>query len=83
MSLVFANPDRSAIARAGQAEIVGARPHGHDRSAEMFYVLDGVVHALSGTEIVTATVGQNDRATLLEPFHEGVNGLGPLARFVG
>jgi quercetin dioxygenase-like cupin family protein len=28
----------------------GARPHRHDRSAEMFYVLDGAVQALSGTE---------------------------------
>ena len=32
----------------------GARPHRHDRSAEMFYVLDGVVQVLSGTEIVRA-----------------------------
>jgi mannose-6-phosphate isomerase-like protein (cupin superfamily) len=36
----------------------GARPHRHDRSAEMFYVLDGVVQILSGTEIVKA--GQGD-----------------------
>jgi mannose-6-phosphate isomerase-like protein (cupin superfamily) len=36
----------------------GARPHRHDRSAEMFYVLDGVVQVLSGTEIVKA--GQGD-----------------------
>jgi mannose-6-phosphate isomerase-like protein (cupin superfamily) len=35
----------------------GARPHRHDRSAEMFYVLDGAVRVLSGTEIVMAEQG--------------------------
>ena len=35
----------------------GARPHRHDRAAEMFYVLDGVVQVLSGTEIVRAEEG--------------------------
>jgi len=35
----------------------GARPHRHDRSAEMFYVLDGAVRVLSGTEIVKAEQG--------------------------
>jgi mannose-6-phosphate isomerase-like protein (cupin superfamily) len=35
----------------------GARPHRHDRSAEMFYVLDGAVQVLSGAEIVTAEQG--------------------------
>jgi mannose-6-phosphate isomerase-like protein (cupin superfamily) len=35
----------------------GARPHRHDRSAEMFYVLDGVVQILSGAEIVRAEEG--------------------------
>ncbi|HYZ87136.1 MAG TPA: cupin domain-containing protein [Bryobacteraceae bacterium] len=35
----------------------GARPHRHDHSAEMFYVLDGTVRVLSGTEIVTAERG--------------------------
>jgi mannose-6-phosphate isomerase-like protein (cupin superfamily) len=35
----------------------GARPHRHNRSAEMFYVLDGVVQVLSGTEIVRAERG--------------------------
>lgn len=35
----------------------GARPHRHDRSAEMFYVLEGVVQLLSGTEIVRAEQG--------------------------
>jgi quercetin dioxygenase-like cupin family protein len=35
----------------------GARPHRHDHSAEMFYVLDGVVQVLSGTEIVKAEKG--------------------------
>jgi mannose-6-phosphate isomerase-like protein (cupin superfamily) len=35
----------------------GARPHRHDRSAEMFYVLDGVVKVLSGSGIVRAEQG--------------------------
>ena len=35
----------------------GARPHRHDHSAEMFYVLDGIVQILSGTEIVKAERG--------------------------
>jgi mannose-6-phosphate isomerase-like protein (cupin superfamily) len=35
----------------------GARPHRHDRSAEMFYVLDGAVQVLSGSEIVSAEQG--------------------------
>ena len=35
----------------------GARPHRHDRSAEMFYVLDGAVQVLSGSEIVEAEQG--------------------------
>jgi quercetin dioxygenase-like cupin family protein len=35
----------------------GARPHRHDHSAEMFYVLDGVVEVLSGTEVVKAGPG--------------------------
>ncbi|WP_437575277.1 cupin domain-containing protein [Sorangium sp. So ce887] len=35
----------------------GARPHRHDGSAEMFYVLDGAVQVLSGRDIVTAERG--------------------------
>jgi mannose-6-phosphate isomerase-like protein (cupin superfamily) len=35
----------------------GARPHRHDHSAEMFYVLDGSVQVLSGTEIVKVERG--------------------------
>jgi mannose-6-phosphate isomerase-like protein (cupin superfamily) len=35
----------------------GARPHHHDHSAEMFYVLDGSVQVLSGKEIVEADRG--------------------------
>jgi quercetin dioxygenase-like cupin family protein len=35
----------------------GAKPHRHDHSAEMFYVLGGVVKLLSGTEIVRAEAG--------------------------
>ena len=89
MSFVLPTFNRSVIARAADAEIVGAstanvrllvdssatggalstvrvtlakgadgaRPHRHDRSAEMFYVLDGAVQVLSGTEIVKAEQG--------------------------
>jgi mannose-6-phosphate isomerase-like protein (cupin superfamily) len=35
----------------------GARPHRHDHSAEMFYILDGAVQVLSGSEIVKAEQG--------------------------
>jgi quercetin dioxygenase-like cupin family protein len=35
----------------------GARPHRHDHSAEMFYVLDGALQVLSGAEIVKAERG--------------------------
>jgi quercetin dioxygenase-like cupin family protein len=35
----------------------GARPHRHEKSAEMFYVLDGRVQVLSGAEIVSAEAG--------------------------
>jgi mannose-6-phosphate isomerase-like protein (cupin superfamily) len=35
----------------------GARPHRHDHSAEMFYVLHGAVRLLSGSEIVKAEPG--------------------------
>src|SRR5260370_7800207 len=35
----------------------GARPHRHEHSAEMFYVLDGVVETLCGSEIVRAEPG--------------------------
>jgi mannose-6-phosphate isomerase-like protein (cupin superfamily) len=35
----------------------GARPHRHDHSAEMFYVLDGAVQVLSGSEILKAEQG--------------------------
>ncbi len=35
----------------------GARPHRHDRSAEMFYILGGVVQVLSGREILQAEQG--------------------------
>lgn len=35
----------------------GARPHRHDHSAEMFYVLEGAVEVLSGAEIVRAEPG--------------------------
>lgn len=35
----------------------GARPHRHDRSSEMFYVLGGAVDVLSGSEVVQAEEG--------------------------
>ncbi len=35
----------------------GARPHRHDRSAEMFYVLDGSLRVLSGSEVLSAEAG--------------------------
>lgn len=35
----------------------GARPHHHAGSAEMFYVLDGAVDVLSGTDIVEVMKG--------------------------
>ncbi|HEY4051278.1 MAG TPA: cupin domain-containing protein [Acidobacteriaceae bacterium] len=35
----------------------GARPHRHERSAEMFYVLNGAMRVLSGTEVVRAEQG--------------------------
>jgi quercetin dioxygenase-like cupin family protein len=36
---------------------VGARPHRHDHSAEMFYVLGGSVDLLAGEQTITATAG--------------------------
>jgi len=35
----------------------GARPHRHDHSSEMFYVLDGAVRVLSGSDVVKAEAG--------------------------
>ncbi|MFD1662639.1 cupin domain-containing protein [Streptomyces caeni] len=35
----------------------GARPHWHDNSAEMFFMLDGAAELLSGEEILTAGPG--------------------------
>lgn len=35
----------------------GARPHRHDRSAELFYVLDGAVDVLSGSNVRSARTG--------------------------
>jgi quercetin dioxygenase-like cupin family protein len=35
----------------------GARPHRHDRSAEMFYVLEGSVRVLSGSQVISAEAG--------------------------
>ena len=35
----------------------GARPHRHDRSAEMFYVVNGALQVLSGAEVLKAEAG--------------------------
>jgi quercetin dioxygenase-like cupin family protein len=35
----------------------GARPHWHDNSAEMFFLLDGAADILSGEDVVTAGAG--------------------------
>jgi quercetin dioxygenase-like cupin family protein len=35
----------------------GARPHRHDNSAEMFFMLSGTARLLSGEEVVTAGAG--------------------------
>ena len=35
----------------------GARPHRHDRSAEMFYVLEGSLRVLCGPEVLSAEAG--------------------------
>lgn len=35
----------------------GAKPHRHDDSAEMFYMLDGAAQLLSGDQVVTAERG--------------------------
>jgi quercetin dioxygenase-like cupin family protein len=35
----------------------GARPHHHDNSAELFYLLDGTAQLLSGEQVVTAERG--------------------------
>ncbi|CAM5494631.1 MULTISPECIES: cupin domain-containing protein [Streptomyces] len=35
----------------------GARPHWHDNSAEMFFLLDGAAEILSGDDVVTAGPG--------------------------
>ena len=35
----------------------GARPHRHEKSVEMFYILDGRVQVLSGEDVLTAEAG--------------------------
>lgn len=35
----------------------GAKPHWHDKSAEMFFLLDGAAEILSGDQVVTAGPG--------------------------
>jgi mannose-6-phosphate isomerase-like protein (cupin superfamily) len=40
-----------------ERNVAGAVPHRHDKSAEMFYILDGIVDVLSGTEVVRADKG--------------------------
>ncbi|MFI0406381.1 cupin domain-containing protein [Actinomadura sp. 3N508] len=43
------------VTLAGGAD--GAKPHRHDNSAEMFYMLDGTAQLLSGDQVVTAERG--------------------------
>jgi mannose-6-phosphate isomerase-like protein (cupin superfamily) len=40
-----------------QAGADGAEPHWHDRSAEMFFLLDGAADILSGEDVLTAGPG--------------------------
>ncbi|MQY39463.1 hypothetical protein SRB17_74900 [Streptomyces sp. RB17] len=40
-----------------QAGADGAKPHWHDNSAEMFFLLDGAAEILSGEDVVTAERG--------------------------
>jgi quercetin dioxygenase-like cupin family protein len=37
--------------------IEGARPHTHSKSAELFYVLDGQLQLLAGSQVITARKG--------------------------
>jgi quercetin dioxygenase-like cupin family protein len=37
--------------------IEGARPHTHSKSAELFYVLDGELQLLTGSQVITAGKG--------------------------
>jgi len=37
--------------------IEGARPHTHSKSAELFYVLDGQLQLLAGSQVITAGKG--------------------------
>jgi mannose-6-phosphate isomerase-like protein (cupin superfamily) len=37
--------------------VAGAIPHRHDKSAEMFFILDGVVDVLSGADVLRANKG--------------------------
>lgn len=38
-------------------DIEGARPHTHSKSAELFYVLDGQLQLLAGSQVITAGKG--------------------------
>ena len=47
-----------SIMRTSMAEgIEGARPHTHTKSAEFFYVLDGELQLLAGSQVITARQG--------------------------
>lgn len=35
----------------------GARPHRHNRSSELFFIIDGTLEALVGTQVLTAEAG--------------------------
>jgi quercetin dioxygenase-like cupin family protein len=48
LSTVRVHPDKGAD---------GVRPHRHQKSTEMFYILNGRVQVLSGNDVVTADAG--------------------------
>ncbi len=47
----------STVRVSMERDAAGARPHRHDGSAEMFYVLEGALDVLSGSDIVRAERG--------------------------
>ncbi|GAA2590480.1 cupin domain-containing protein [Actinomadura fulvescens] len=53
MSVPAAKPHDPVVVRAAD----GAVPHRHDRSSELFFVVDGALELLVGTEIITAGSG--------------------------
>jgi mannose-6-phosphate isomerase-like protein (cupin superfamily) len=48
---------RSVSCAQRRGGIEGARPHTHSKSAEFFYVLDGQLQLLAGSQVITAGKG--------------------------